>query len=410
MVRGTLRCIATCALAAGCAPVARSTPRLAAAAPEVASAAPEVVATAPPRRRNVAILVYPGVELLDFAGPGEVFAANHAFRAYTVGETRAPLVSQGFVTITPEYGIDDAPRPDVLVIPGGHVGSVLERPALQEWVRRTVAADELTMSVCNGALSLASTGALDGLLATTHWGEVAHLHQVAPRVLLAPERRFVDHGHVMTTAGVSAGIDGALHVVQRFAGEESAWKTARYMQYVWSPEDGAVAGRPPLAPARRAAMEAWVMHDWPAAASRYGALAQARPADMHARARLGDALVHLGRLDEGLAEIDRAIAAGQRDPETLTERANALLGARRWRDAARAYQDLGDASEGERPHAYYNRACVLAVAGDRDAAFDALGRAVAAGFTDRVSLERDEDLASLRGDPRFAQLEATAGR
>jgi len=194
----------------------------------------------PARERKVAILVYQDVELLDFAGPGEVFSAahgpeGHAFRVFTVAKTKAPVRSQGFVSITPEFSIADCPAPDIVVVPGGHVPD--EDRELQEWVRRCATSSELVMSVCNGAFLLAEAGLLDGLEATTHHGSHQALTANYPKTRVFTNRRFVDSGRVMTCAGVSAGIDGALHVVERLLGEEVAQRTARYMEYEWRPAE-----------------------------------------------------------------------------------------------------------------------------------------------------------------------------
>ncbi len=230
------------------------------AAPVTPSTTTSVVTpSAPPHVRNVAILLYQGVELLDFAGPGEVFSSNDAFHVYTVAESKKPLLSRGFVTIDPEFSIDDAPKPDIVVIPGGGVRSLLDSERAMAWLHTAIANDELTTSVCNGAYALAKDGSLDGKRATTHWHAVEGLRKAAPKVTVVPEVRYIDEGRVMTTAGVSAGIDGALHIVQRLLGDEEAWRSARYMMYAWEPEDGAVAGRPPLTRAERDAMRARVM-------------------------------------------------------------------------------------------------------------------------------------------------------
>lgn len=191
-----------------------------------------------PLVRNVAVLLYGGVELLDFAGPAEVFSASRSeegrrFRVYTVAETTEPVVSQGFARVVPEYSIVDCPRPDLIVVPGGAVP--LSRPAVVEWVRRSAGEAEVAMSVCNGALLFAKAGLLDGAEATTHQSSLGTLALSAPNARLLPERRIVDNGRVVTTAGVSAGIDGALHVVARLLGDEAARRTALYMEYRWDP-------------------------------------------------------------------------------------------------------------------------------------------------------------------------------
>jgi putative intracellular protease/amidase len=200
----------------------------------------ELQDSAAPHVRQVAILVYPGVELLDFAGPGEAFSAAHgpngrAFRVFTVAKTKEPLVSQGFVRITPEFSIADCPAPDIIVIPGGNVPD--GDADLQAWIKDRSKSTELVMSVCNGAMLLGATGLLDGHEATTHHGSLESLALATPEARVFSNRRFVDSGKVMTCAGVSAGIDGALHVIQRMLGEKAARECAWYMEYEWRPEE-----------------------------------------------------------------------------------------------------------------------------------------------------------------------------
>jgi putative intracellular protease/amidase len=196
--------------------------------------APEV------RTRTVAILVFPGVELLDFAGPGEVFAAaripgTHAFDVVTVASSKEPVSSMGFASITPQHTFDDCPKPDIVVVPGGSVP--LEDAKLLAWVRARAKDTELMMSVCNGALVYAAAGLLEGLEVTTHRSALQNLALLEPSARVHTNRRFVDNGRVLTCAGVSAGIDGALHVVARMCGEDQAWATARYMEYDWRPDE-----------------------------------------------------------------------------------------------------------------------------------------------------------------------------
>lgn len=214
-----------------------------------------------PAPRAVAILVYEGVELLDFAGPGEVFSAAHAadgraFRVFTVAATRSPIQSQRFVTITPEFTFADCPPPAIVVLPGG---SVPDDETHVEWLRGLAPRCELVMSVCNGAYLAAAAGLLDGLEATSHHGALAGLAARYPKTRVYANRRFVDSGRVMTCAGVSAGIDGALHVVERLHGTDAARSTARYMEYEWRPAEIAALHaqpgtrvEPPPSPSERA--------------------------------------------------------------------------------------------------------------------------------------------------------------
>lgn len=201
--------------------------------------------TAPPvpppdARRNVAILVYPGVELLDFAGPGEVFACAsvagaQAFRVYTVGVAKQPVTSQGFVTITPEFSIADCPKPAIVVVPGGAVPT--KDTALLAWIKDCARDGEVVLSVCNGALLLARAGLLADLEVATHESAQLTLAIMEPKCRVAVNRRFVDNGRIVTSAGVSAGIDGALHVVERLCGDACAKETARHIEYDWRPEE-----------------------------------------------------------------------------------------------------------------------------------------------------------------------------
>jgi putative intracellular protease/amidase len=140
-----------------------------------------------------------------------------------------------FVMVTPQYTLDDCPAPDIVVVPGGEVpeGSL----KLREWVRAKAPKAELMMSVCNGALVYGAAGLLSGLEATTHKSALQSLAILDPNVKVYTNRRYVDNGKVMTTAGISAGIDGALHVVQRMHGDEVAWKVARNMEYDWRPDE-----------------------------------------------------------------------------------------------------------------------------------------------------------------------------
>jgi len=196
--------------------------------------------------RNVAIVLYEGVELLDFAGPGEVFAAasriasvpgaDPAFHVYTVASSKSPIVSQGFLKVTPDYSIDEAPHPDILVLPGGSSANLTNDERFMTWVKKTIEGAEVSFSVCTGAFVLAKAGALDGKNATTWFGATERLRQMVPKATVLDGRRFIDEGRIVTTAGVSAGIDGALHLVARLAGRAVADQTARYMEYHWVAE------------------------------------------------------------------------------------------------------------------------------------------------------------------------------
>jgi transcriptional regulator GlxA family with amidase domain len=186
-------------------------------------------------KRNVAILVWSGAEILDFTGPAEVFwAADHGrrFNVYTVGLDSKPVKTQGAVIVQPEFTLENAPAPAVLVIPGGNMQPVEKNPAVLAWVREKSKDAEIVLSVCTGAFVLAEAGLLDGLKATTHHFGFDRLKRDYPKVTLVPTERFVDTGKIITAGGVTAGIDAALHVVSRLAGKEAAdWTAPEWMEY-----------------------------------------------------------------------------------------------------------------------------------------------------------------------------------
>ena len=190
---------------------------------------------------NVAIFIHQGVELLDFAGPGEAFAATSGFKVYTVASSTEPIISQRFVKITPEYNLDNCPQPDIIVLPGGATNIPLRDEKVIHWIKKASEKTEIMMSVCTGAFLLNKAGLLNGKEATTHYGSVDQLEGQNPDIVIHRKTRFVDNGNVLTTAGVSAGIDGALHVISRLKGEEVATATAEYMEYdKWQPKDGKI--------------------------------------------------------------------------------------------------------------------------------------------------------------------------
>lgn len=192
--------------------------------------------------RKVAILIFDGVELLDFAGPGEVFSAGGGtFEVYTVAATAGSITSQGFVEVTPEHTFASAPRPDVLVVPGGHVTPLLNDETALAWIAGVAKEAEVVLSVCNGAFVLARAGLLDGLEATTHHGSLDALEKMAPETTVRRDLRWVDNGKVITAAGVSSGIDAALHAVHKLIGPNTADGVARYMEYRWQRDE---VGRP----------------------------------------------------------------------------------------------------------------------------------------------------------------------
>lgn len=190
--------------------------------------------------RNVAILIFDEVEVLDFCGPFEVFSVTglrsklNPFHVYTVAQTREPVLARNNLSVNPAHTLSDCPGPDILLVPGGYgTRREMDNPVLIDWIKGRAENAELTLSVCTGALLLAKAGLLDGLSATTHHGAIDILKDAAPETAVLESERIVDNGKVILSAGISAGIDMSLYVVSRLLGEEQAEETAAYMEYDW---------------------------------------------------------------------------------------------------------------------------------------------------------------------------------
>jgi transcriptional regulator GlxA family with amidase domain len=190
--------------------------------------------------RTLAILIFDEVEVLDFCGPFEVFSvasqltATPAFRVVTVAEKPGPVLTRGGLSVNPHLRLAECAAPDIFLVPGGQgTRTEMHNPALIHWITRASAKAELILSVCTGALLLGKAGLLDGLEATTHHSALDLLRQTAPKTVIHADRRFVDNGRVICSAGIAAGIDMSLHVVTRLLGPEVAEKTARQMEYPW---------------------------------------------------------------------------------------------------------------------------------------------------------------------------------
>jgi transcriptional regulator GlxA family with amidase domain len=194
---------------------------------------------------SVGIYIYPEAEVLDFAGPYEVFTTAsrvfrrtspgqpEPFRAFTVASTTEPMRARAGLVVLPDFGCADHPPIDLLLVAGGVVSGQLASDEVTTWIARTAAQAKLVASVCTGAFLLARTGVLDNLTATTHWEDTSEMQALFPLVNVVEGRRWVDEGPVVTSAGISAGIDMSLHLVERLAGRELALRTARQMDYDW---------------------------------------------------------------------------------------------------------------------------------------------------------------------------------
>ena len=186
---------------------------------------------------NIGIALFDGAEELDWAGPWEVLAAwaqqfpDDGVRVFTLARKNRTITCAKGLRVLPDETWDTAPAMDVLVYPGGRgTRTELADEAVLDWIRG-IADSGVVASVCTGSLVLAAAGLLDGRPATTHWGSLEALPTLGRDIEVRPDDRFVDTGDVITAAGVSAGIDMALHLVARLHSPERARKVRRYIQY-----------------------------------------------------------------------------------------------------------------------------------------------------------------------------------
>ncbi len=194
---------------------------------------------------SIGIYVYPDVEVLDFAGPFEVFStasrvarrgrpdAPAPFAVSLVAAQGGPVKARGGFTVLPDATLASHPPLDIVLVPGGVHEPELDRTELAEWLRRQAASARLVASVCTGAFLLARAGLLDGLEVTTHWEDAADLRRAFPALRVREGARWIEHERIMTSAGISAGLDMSLRIVARLAGEDLAERTARQMEYDW---------------------------------------------------------------------------------------------------------------------------------------------------------------------------------
>jgi transcriptional regulator GlxA family with amidase domain len=198
---------------------------------------------------NIGIYVYNEAEVLDFAGPYEVFTtaarvnarlgpnSPKLFDVFLVAEKSGTISARANFMVQPHYTISDHPAIDVLIVPGGVHIHELEKPNVIDWIAQLEAQTRITASVCTGAFLLAKAGILQDKSCTTHWEDIPDLRAMFPALDVREDIAWVDNGRVVTSAGISAGIEMALHLVTKLAGKELAVKTARQMQYAWNNAD-----------------------------------------------------------------------------------------------------------------------------------------------------------------------------
>jgi len=195
---------------------------------------------------NVGIYIYNEAEVLDFSGPFEVFTtaarvrsrqqpnSPKLFEVFLIAEQPGLVTARADFKVEPHFTIQNHPDVDVLIVPGGVHIHELEKPSVIAWLKFLSQTTKLTASVCTGSFLLAKANLLEGKACTTHWEDIPDLRAMFPSLDVREEVPWVDNGHIVTSAGISAGIEMALHLVARLAGKDLALKTARQMQYTWS--------------------------------------------------------------------------------------------------------------------------------------------------------------------------------
>jgi transcriptional regulator GlxA family with amidase domain len=189
---------------------------------------------------TIAFYLQDNAVVLDYAGPMEVFTTA-GFNVFTVSKTYNVIHSNTVLFVTPDYTIKDAPKSDILVVFGGPTQPTTDDPEVMAWIKAQTGQDQYIMSVCTGAFILARAGVLDGLTATTFHTAIDDLAKEFPKTKVLANVRFVDNGKVLTTAGISAGIDGALHLVEKLRGRAYAEDVAKTIEYdKWIPDQGLI--------------------------------------------------------------------------------------------------------------------------------------------------------------------------
>jgi transcriptional regulator GlxA family with amidase domain len=200
-------------------------------------------------RKRTGIVLFDEVEVLDFCGPLEVFSAvrlceqsrrqdKSPFEVVLIAQHGQTVTTTGGMKLIPNYSFRDSPELDIMVVPGGWgTRKEISNEILLAWLAKQATQVELVVSVCTGSLLLGFAGLLTGCRATTHWRTLEWMRTALPNVIVDDTKHFILEGKVWTSAGISAGIDMALKVVEHYYGEEIARATARHMEYPYPETD-----------------------------------------------------------------------------------------------------------------------------------------------------------------------------
>ena len=190
---------------------------------------------------NIGIYIYDQAEVLDFSGPYEVFATaarfcedNEPINTFLIGETGETVIARAGYKVTPDYGFHDHPKIDVLIVVGGIHNDEMNKSEVIDWIAQQSKESTIVASVCTGAFLLAQAKVLQSQRVTTHWEDIAELNSMFPMLEVIEGVRWVDEGNLLTSAGISAGIDMSLHLVSKLYGDALAEKTAKQMDFSWT--------------------------------------------------------------------------------------------------------------------------------------------------------------------------------
>ena len=188
---------------------------------------------------SVAILLFDDVQIIDFSAPYEVFG-QAKFNVFTVSKDAKPVKTAMGLDVTPSYDFASMPQANAILIPGGNVHDAMSDKAIRAWLHRQQKRAQHILSVCTGSHILAESGLLDNKAATTFHGAIPGFSRNYPKIKVLREKRFVDNGQIITSAGLSSGIDASLHLVSKVLGMEKAKTIALNIEYNWDPEGGFV--------------------------------------------------------------------------------------------------------------------------------------------------------------------------
>jgi transcriptional regulator GlxA family with amidase domain len=195
------------------------------------------------KRKRIGIVIFKDIEVLDFCGPFEVFSVTRLneekrreepspFEVLLIAEKAETVVTSGSMKVIPDHSFETCPKLDILVVPGGWgTRAEIKNPVMLDWLKKRAAEIETLTAVCTGSMLLGFAGLLDGRRATTHWRSLDWMRESFPAVIVERDKHVVEDGNVVTSAGISAGIDMALKVVARYYGEDIARATAKQMEY-----------------------------------------------------------------------------------------------------------------------------------------------------------------------------------